>query len=120
MFYNEQILQLFRHPKHAGEFPKDTPNLVSARVGNPGQTDVVQLQLLIHDGNIVDGKFKCSASVCTIASAEYVLKNIINQSIKTALSYNSNTIITALHLPENRISSALLVADCLQKVLKNE
>lgn len=120
MFYNEKILKLFRHPQHAGEFPLDTAQVKTARSGNPGQTDVVQLQLQIINNKIAAAKFKASGSVCTIASAEYLLQSIINKSITDCLSYNSSEIITALRLPDHRASSALLVIDCLQRVLKNE
>ena len=120
MLYNQQILELFREPHHAGEFPLDVLDIKTARVGNPGQTDVVQLQLQIINNKIIAAKFKCSGSVCTIASVEYLLRNIINKPITVALSYTSQEIITALHLPERCTSSALLTIDCLQKVLKNE
>ncbi|MSP53434.1 MAG: iron-sulfur cluster assembly scaffold protein [Gammaproteobacteria bacterium] len=120
MFYNEKILKLFREPHYAGEFSANTPHVVTAQSGNPGQTDVVQLQLQIINNKIVAAKFKCSGSICTVASAEYLLGNIINKTIIEALSYTSQRIIADLQLPEQRINSALLVEDCLQKVLKNE
>jgi NifU-like protein involved in Fe-S cluster formation len=120
MLYDKQILELFREPQHAGTFPADVPDIKTARTGNPGQTDVVQLQLLITNNRITAAKFKCSGSVCTVASIEYLLRNIINKPINIALSYSSQELIAALHLPKHCASSALLAIDCLHKVLKNE
>lgn len=120
MFYNDQILQLFRHPQHAGQLPDGMQQVKTARNGNPGQTDVVQLQLQIINNKIIAGKFKCSGTVTTIACAEYLLNKIINQSLAEAMSYTSEQLIADLQLPEQRRHSALLVIDCLHKVLKND
>ena len=117
MWYNKKILKLFLQPQHAGEFAPRTADVVSVRVGNPGQTDVIQLQIVFMHHIVSDAKFKVQGGVATIAAAEYVASNIKNKGINELLAINSQTIIDALQLPEQRYHAAVLASTALQQLI---
>ncbi len=123
MWYNDKILKLFLQPQHAGEFAPATTNVFTARAGNPGQSDTLQLQIIFAHNHVSDVKFKAQGGVATIAAAEYVTSKIKNKTMNELLAIDSQTIIDALQLPEQRYHAAVLANAALQQLIteiKNE
>lgn len=117
MWYNDKILQLFLQPQHVGEFAPETANVFSVRAGNPGQTDVIQLQIVLMHNSVSDAKFKVQGGVATIAAAEYIANEITNKTINELSIIDSQAIIDALQLPEQYYHVAVLTSAALQQLI---
>jgi NifU-like protein involved in Fe-S cluster formation len=113
-FYNKIITELYRHPTHAGELTGADVRSTSA--GNPGQSDVVQLQIIVKNDNITQACFKAHGAMTTIAAAEYLCQQIQNKTIQKAANIGSHQIKIAMDLPAHHLSSAHLVTEAWQKL----
>lgn len=115
-FYNDTITDLFLKPKHAGCLEK--PTTVS-QAGNPGQSDVLELQLLITNNTIEQARFRAHGKLTTIAAGEYLCQWIEKKSLNQLKEFNGQQIIDALQLPNARLSSAILAQQALEQALHN-
>ena len=113
-FYNKIITELYRHTSHTGELTGS--NVRSASAGNPGQSDVVQLQIIIENNHITQACFKAHGSMTTIAAAEYLCQQIQSKTVQQVADIDSQQIKIGLDLPAHRLSSALLVEEAWQKL----
>lgn len=118
MWYNDIIMQLFLQPQHAGQFATETANVFIAHAGNPGQSDTIQLQIILEKNTISDAKFKIQGGVATIAAAEYIAGKIKNKTVDELLAIDSHTIINALKLPEQHYNAAALAGAALQQLIE--
>lgn len=123
MFYNKTIMTLFNNLEHAGKFATNSENVFTTQVGNPGQSDVLQLQVQVVDDKISQVKFKAQGGVTTLATAEYLARLLSGMPLNKLSSINGENIINALQLPTQRINAAALAMSALQTIMskiKNE
>lgn len=120
MGFSEKFLKYFNSLKHAGLCDMYDTHVVSARVGEAVNQDVLQFNFAIKNAKIIQARFKATGIPATYAAAEFVCcwmegKNIMD--IKQGL--NAGFILENLGLNKHYIHIAHLVCDgvlqCLQK-----
>lgn len=111
-FYNDKITNLFLNPTHSGVIENAS---VQVQIGQPGQSDVVQLSLLVKSDIVQQARFKAHGKMTTIAAAEYVCAAIENMPITKLSDLKFETIIAALQIPSIRYSSAILLVEALEQ-----
>ena len=115
-FYNPTVTELYRQVKHADELAGD--NVYTARAGNPGQSDVVQLQIIMDGTRITQARFKAHGAMTTIAAAEYLCRQVEQQELTSVAPLDGQAIKAALDLPSHRFNSALLIAQAWQQLVQ--
>ena len=112
--YDEKVKQLFCKNDFVGELDINEPNVSFGRAGNFSVGDVVEFYIRVNDEKkIIDIKFKAHGSCATIAAANYVAAEILNRHLDDIKKITWQSICEALHLPEVRRHSALLVLDAV-------
>lgn len=116
--YDENVKKFFCSNDFVGELDVSEPDVLSGRAGTFGSGDVVQFFLRVDKNQkIKEVKFKAHGSCATIASANYIAGEILNRHIKDLKEISWQSICEALHLPDVRRHSALLVIDALSRCL---
>lgn len=73
MAYSEKVIDHYENPRNVGSFDKGDKNVGSGMVGAPACGDVMQLQILVSDGGIIeDAKFKTYGCGSAIASSSLI------------------------------------------------
>lgn len=104
-FYNDTITNLFLAPQHVGTLEQPT---YSTTAGTPGQSDVLQVQLVIKNNLIEQVRFRAHGKVTTIAVGEYLCTLLENNTVEQLHSLTYQKIIEALQLPSTQYQSAAL------------
>lgn len=133
--YQEVILDHYRKPRNKGVIEKSTHQLT---LNNPLCGDVVELQLLVEDGTIVDAAFEGSGCSISQASASMMTERLKGRRVADALELDG-TFTRMLHGDEAaaadedlgdlralagvsrfpvRIKCALLAWNCLEELLE--
>lgn len=117
--YDESVKKLFCKNDFVGELDVNEPDVFFGKAGSFSAGDVVEFYIR-KDKNekITEVKFKAHGSCATIAAANYVAGEILNHSINDINNISWQSICEALHLPEVRRHSALLVIDAIMQALK--
>ncbi|MEJ2547515.1 MAG: SUF system NifU family Fe-S cluster assembly protein [Gemmatimonadota bacterium] len=132
--YQEVILDHYRKPRNKGVIEKSTHQLT---LNNPLCGDVVELQLLVEDGTIVDAAFEGSGCSISQASASMMTERLKGRPVADALTLDE-TFTRMLHGDEAaaadedlgdlralagvsrfpvRIKCALLAWNCLEELV---
>jgi nitrogen fixation NifU-like protein len=113
-FYKENILDHYRHPRHAGTLEQPTH---SHQEHNPLCGDIIRLDLYVNEENIID-QVAFSGRGCAIsqASASMLTEMIAGKSLEEAKKIGKEAILEALgiEIGPARLKCALLAL----KVLK--
>ena len=133
--YQEVILDHYRKPRNKGVIEASTHQLT---LNNPLCGDVVELQLLVEDGMIVDAAFEGSGCSISQASASMMTERLKGRRVADALELDA-TFTRMLHGDEAaaadedlgdlralagvsrfpvRIKCALLAWNCLEELLE--
>lgn len=133
--YQEVILDHYRKPRNKGVIETSTHQLT---LNNPLCGDVVELQLLVEDGTIVDAAFEGSGCSISQASASMMTERLKGRPVADALQLDE-TFTRMLHGDEAaaadedlgdlralagvsrfpvRIKCALLAWNCLEELLE--
>ncbi len=133
--YQEVILDHYRKPRNKGVIETSTHQLT---LNNPLCGDVVELQLLVEDGTILDAAFEGSGCSISQASASMMTERLKGRPVADALQLDA-TFTRMLHGDEAaaadedlgdlralagvsrfpvRIKCALLAWNCLEELLE--
>jgi len=115
--YSKKVMDHFRNPKHAGDLKGAN---AFGEVGNPSCGDVMNVQIKVKDGKIVDAKFKTFGCCAAIASSDAVCEIVKGKTLEEAKALTKQDIIDFLEdLPPVKIHCSLLGIDALRKAIKN-
>ena len=113
--YSEKVMDHFMHPRNVGEM--ENPDGVG-RVGNPICGDIMEMQLRIKEGVIVDAKFKtlgCGAAIATSSMATEMIKG---KTIEEALKLTNQAVAEALDgLPPVKMHCSVLAEDAVKAAI---
>ena len=99
MAYSQQVIDHYENPRNVGSFSKDDPEVATGMVGAPACGDVMRLQLKVHDGIIVDAKFKTYGCGSAIASSSLVTEWVKGKTLEEAVTISNSQIAEELALP---------------------
>ena len=113
--YSPQVIEHFQHPRNIGELPEAT---VSAQVENPACGDIMELSLLVRDGNIVSARYRTRGCVAAIACGSVLTEILQGVSVERARSLGVQDIVKVLgklNLEQNHATH--LAVDVLRAAL---
>ncbi len=105
--YREQIIDLYENPLNYGELPDATH---SYEEDNPLCGDVVQIDLQVQDGRVVEVKWHGNGCAISQASASLLTEAIKGLSLEEASSFSKEQLLELLGVPLSmtRLKCALL------------
>lgn len=113
--YSEKVMDHFMHPRNVGEI--ENPDGVG-KVGNPICGDIMEMQLKIKDGVILDAKFRtfgCGAAIATSSMATELIKG---KTIDEALKLTNKAVAEALDgLPAVKMHCSVLAEDAVKAAI---
>ncbi|MDQ5908154.1 MAG: nitrogen fixation protein NifU [Pseudomonadota bacterium] len=109
----------FTHPRHAGQWLPETPGIATAWVELPTSGEVLQLQLRIENGVIVDARFKAYGCGWLIACGSLLMEQIIGQPLANAAQFRHHALVEELTAPPEKLHCAVLAETVLQKALNS-
>src|SRR5205823_2417807 len=106
--YSKELLNHFENPRNAGDVESPT---VQVQVENPACGDVMQLALRIHDGRIIEARFRCKGCAAAIACGSVLTELIQGASISGAQQTKREQLVDALGglAPESSHASHLAI-----------
>ena len=111
MQYSSTVMEHFANPHNVGEI--ENPDGVG-RVGNPVCGDIMQMQIKVENGVIVDAKFKtfgCGAAIATSSMATDMIKG---KTIEEALKLSNKAVAEALGgLPPVKMHCSMLAEEAV-------
>ena len=115
--YSEKVMDHFLHPRNVGEI--ENPDGVG-KVGNPVCGDIMEMQLRIKDGVIMDAKFRtfgCGAAIATSSMATEMIKG---KTIEEALKLTNQAVAEALDgLPPIKMHCSVLAEDAVKAAIND-
>jgi nitrogen fixation NifU-like protein len=113
--YSDKVMDHFMHPRNVGEI--ENPDGVG-KVGNPICGDIMEMQLKIKDGVILDAKFRtfgCGAAIATSSMATELIKG---KTIEEALKLTNKAVAEALDgLPAIKMHCSVLAEDAVKAAI---
>jgi nitrogen fixation NifU-like protein len=114
--YSAEVLSHFENPRGVGELEGAT---VTVEVTNPVCGDLLQLSLIVNDGQIAEARFRAKGCVPAIACGSKLVELVTSQTLNEAGSLTPETIAGALGgLPQASLHAAALAVDALKAALK--
>jgi nitrogen fixation NifU-like protein len=86
-------------------------------VGAPACGDVMKLQIEVHDGIIVDAKFKTYGCGSAIASSSLVTEILKGKTLDQAQEIKNSAIAEELALPPVKIHCSVLAEDAIKSAI---
>lgn len=115
--YSEKVMEHFRNPRNVGEI--ENPDGVG-KVGNPVCGDIMELQIKVEDGVIVDARFKTFGCGAAIATSSMVTELIKNKTIDEAAKISNRAVAEALGgLPPIKMHCSVLAEEALTKAIED-
>ena len=113
MTYNENVLRIFRNPKHSGKITKAE---AVGEVGNARCGDIMKLYLRVDEKEtILDAKFQTFGCVAAIASTDTACDMIIGKTLDEALKLTNKQVLDKLGgLPDIKIHCSILAEEVIQ------
>ena len=108
----------FTQPRHAGQWPP-APDVATARVELPTSGEILQLQLRIADGVIVDARFQAYGCGWLIACGSLLTELIIGRTLEEAGQFRHHALVERLGVPPEKLHCAVLAETALHAALKN-
>ncbi|HID92551.1 MAG TPA: Fe-S cluster assembly scaffold protein NifU [bacterium (Candidatus Stahlbacteria)] len=117
MQYSKKVMEHFRNPKNVGVIKNPSGR---GRVGNPICGDVMEIQIKVKDGKIVDAKFQTFGCGAAIATSSMVTELVKGKTIEEALKITNKTVAEALDgLPPIKLHCSLLAEDGLKAAIED-
>lgn len=108
-------MEHLKNPRNVGEIP-DADGV--GTVGQPICGDIMQLQIKVRDGKIVDAKFKTFGCGAAIATSSMVTELAKGKTLHEALGITRNDVADALDtLPPIKMHCSNLAADALHSAI---
>jgi nitrogen fixation NifU-like protein len=115
--YSEKVMEHFRNPRNVGEI--ENPDGVG-KVGNPVCGDIMELQIKVEGGIIVDARFKTFGCGAAIATSSMVTELIKGKSIDEASKISNRAVAEALGgLPPIKMHCSVLAEEALTKAIED-
>ncbi len=117
MAYSGQVLDHYENPRNVGKLDKNDPSVGTGLVGAPACGDVLQLQIQVEEGVIIDAKFKTYGCGSAIASSSLVTTWLKGKSLDEAAEIKNTHIAEELALPPVKIHCSILAEDAIKAAL---
>ncbi|BAX52126.1 NifU-like protein [Photobacterium damselae subsp. piscicida] len=120
MAYSEKVIDHYENPRNVGSFDKGDKNVGSGMVGAPACGDVMQLQILVSDGGIIeDAKFKTYGCGSAIASSSLITEWVKGKTLDEAASIKNAAIAEELELPPVKVHCSILAEDAIKAAISD-
>lgn len=120
MAYSEKVIYYYENPRNVGSFDKGDKNVGSGMVGAPACGDVMQLQILVSDGGIIeDAKFKTYGCGSAIASSSLITEWVKGKTLDEAASIKNAAIAEELELPPVKVHCSILAEDAIKAAISD-
>ena len=119
MSYSEQVMDHYENPRNVGKLDKDSQTVGTGMVGAPACGDVMQLQIEVKDGVILDAKFKTYGCGSAIASSSLLTEWVKGRTLDSANAIRNTDIASELALPPVKIHCSVLAEDAIKAAIKN-
>ena len=119
MAYSEQVMDHYENPRNVGKLDKDSQTVGTGMVGAPACGDVMQLQIEVKDGVILDAKFKTYGCGSAIASSSLLTEWVKGRTLDSANAIRNTDIASELALPPVKIHCSVLAEDAIKAAIKN-
>jgi nitrogen fixation NifU-like protein len=117
MAYSAQVLDHYENPRNVGSLDKNSPDVGTGMVGAPACGDVMKLQIEVHDGIIIDAKFKTYGCGSAIASSSLVTEMLKGKTLDQATEIKNSKIAEELALPPVKIHCSVLAEDAIKSAI---
>jgi NifU-like protein involved in Fe-S cluster formation len=115
--YAEPIWALFIQPPQVGEFPPDTPGVVTGEAGSKAARSVLRLQLRLEGGRVADARFRAYGCPSSIAVGGWIARWSRGKPVEELRALRAATLRQALEIPDDRAHCALLGEDAIRAAL---
>jgi nitrogen fixation NifU-like protein len=119
MAYSDQVMDHYQNPRNVGKFDKKDEDVGTGMVGAPACGDVMQLQIKVEDGVILDAKFKTYGCGSAIASSSLLTEWVKGRTLDSANAIRNTDIATELALPPVKIHCSVLAEDAIKAAIKD-
>ena len=119
MAYSEQVMDHYENPRNVGKLDKDSQTVGTGMVGAPSCGDVMQLQIEVKDGVILDAKFKTYGCGSAIASSSLLTEWVKGRTLADANDIRNTDIASELALPPVKIHCSVLAEDAIKAAIKD-
>lgn len=117
MAYSEKALNYFYNPMNVGKITDDV-GVSHVLFGSPETHLVVNFDVKIQDGLIVDAKFKAYGGVNVIAGASFITEYVRNKSVnEVKMNLDSNLLMKEMDWSGYEMPIALTLLMALNKVI---
>ena len=119
MAYSDKVLDHYENPRNVGRMDKDAEDVGTGMVGAPACGDVMQLQIKVEDGIILDAKFKTYGCGSAIASSSLLTEWVKGRTLDDANAIRNSDIANELALPPVKIHCSVLAEDAIKAAVKD-
>lgn len=114
--YKEQLLEHYKHPNNQGSL--ENPDIVKED-SNPLCGDIVEIQLKLGEGKIIDAKFKGKGCIITTAAADILLDEIKGKTLEEVNKMTREQMLEFLgiELTTSRVKCAMLPLITIKKAI---
>jgi nitrogen fixation NifU-like protein len=117
MNYNQNTMDLFKHPKHAGTI--DHPDGVG-EIGNVKCGDIMRVMIKVKNNRITEIRFQTFGCVAAIASSEALSQLIEGKTIEEAEAMTNKQILNFIgEMPAVKIHCSVLGEQALHAAIKD-
>ena len=114
--HNPTVLDHFQNPRNAGELP---PPAVTVEVTNPACGDILQLSVLIEEGQLREVRFKAKGCVASIACGSLLTELAIGKTLEEAGRVTAAEVAAGIGgLPPESGHASVLAEDAIKAALK--
>jgi len=112
--YREQIMERYKHPSHKHKVVNPD---ISKEDSNPLCGDVIEVQVKLKDGKIVDAGFDGKGCVISQASADILLDEVKGKTLKEIQDMAREDMLDLLgiNLTTSRVKCAMLALTAMKK-----
>jgi nitrogen fixation NifU-like protein len=119
MSYSDKVMDHYQNPRNVGKFDSDEEDVGTGMVGAPACGDVMQLQIKVEDGVILDAKFKTYGCGSAIASSSLLTEWVKGRTLDSANAIRNTDIAEELALPPVKIHCSVLAEDAIKAAIKD-
>jgi NifU-like protein involved in Fe-S cluster formation len=112
--YGELVWRLFNEAPHAGSFPANVSDVVSATASTPAAKAALRLQARLHDRKVAEARFRAHGCPTTIAVGAWIADWMIGRDVEELPRLEAATLRAALEIPDDRAHCALVGEDALK------
>lgn len=118
MAYSNKVIDHYENPRNVGSLDKKDTNVGTGMVGAPACGDVMQLQIKVSEGGIIeDAKFKTYGCGSAIASSSLITEWVKGKSLDEAQAIKNSQIAEELELPPVKVHCSILAEDAIKAAI---